>query len=67
MMPDGKSSIANQQSAEYLLPGTTLSWNLHTNANLGAGAPLRVEALTDAGELRANLILESDGALVAGH
>jgi fimbrial chaperone protein len=67
MLPDERTSIANRTVPEYLLPGTSRSWELHSSADLTTGAPLRLHAQTDAGELRANLVIEADGALVAGH
>jgi fimbrial chaperone protein len=65
-MPDGRTSIANQSAAEYLLPGNSRSWNLRSSSQVPVGAPLRLVAKTDAGEMRASLILESDASLLAG-
>lgn len=67
MLPDERTSIANRAAPDYLLPGTSRSWDLHTNADVTTGAPLRLHADTDAGEIRANLVLEADDTLVAGH
>jgi P pilus assembly chaperone PapD len=56
-------AVGGQKLAAYVLPDNSRQWMLRTDASLAVGAMLRVIAQTDAGDIRADIVLESDSAM----
>jgi len=56
----GSEPLASQQQLfAYLLPGQTHAWSLNTNAMPNPGESLRIVAKTEAGEIQAEVVLET--------
>jgi fimbrial chaperone protein len=58
----GDKTIGMQKLAAYVLPDNNRQWMMRTEAGLAVGSMLRVLAQTDAGVIRTEIALESDGA-----
>jgi fimbrial chaperone protein len=59
---DGDKTVGLQKLAAYVLPANRREWLMKTDSALPIGSMLRVLAQTDAGEMRADIRLESDSA-----
>lgn len=68
---DGAAPLAQKSVATYVLPGNTRSWTLKSTVDVPAGSILRIQAITDGGDVQGKVALgntESRGsAALASH
>ena len=59
----GGKAVGTQKLAAYVLPDNSREWMMRTDSEFPVGTMLRVVTQTDAGEMRTDIVLESDNAM----
>jgi fimbrial chaperone protein len=58
MLASSSQPLLTQDVATYVLPGQSRDWRFKLNPLPAPGAPLRVAAQTDAGDMQAEVVVE---------